>query len=105
MINNCCIFIKKSNQFSIKIKSSKHQVTPMKTLSRYLYLFSFTLLLSACGGGKGGPNSNAGSGGSSGSNGSIPNIDSSKPLMEQFQQIFSNLKPGSDFYGVKITFL
>ncbi len=74
----------------------------MKTLSRYLYLFSFTLLISACGGGKGGPNSNAGSGGSSGSNGSIPNIDSSKPLMEQFQQIFSNLKPGSDFYGVKI---
>ncbi len=74
----------------------------MKTLSRYLYLFSFTLLLSACGGGKGGPNSNAGSGGSGGANGNTPQVDNSKPFTQQIQQVFSKLKPNSQFYNVKI---
>ncbi len=78
----------------------------MKQFTAIFLLTLFSVLFTACGGGSSGGNatgdtSNNGSEGSTGSN-SFPNVDTSKPLTEQFQQIFSNMKPNSAFYEVKI---
>ncbi len=73
----------------------------MTNFTRYFFILFFMLFLSACGGGKGGSNSPINEG-PSGNNGNFPEVDSSKPFTQQLQQIFSKLKPNSQFYDVKI---